>query len=54
MSDGRARVRSWAIVDASNTTTELEGGELTPGLGARIGAKDFDLWLAGETLGATR
>jgi uncharacterized protein YbjT (DUF2867 family) len=34
--------------------TELEGGELTTGDGARIGATDFDLWLAGETLGATR
>jgi uncharacterized protein YbjT (DUF2867 family) len=34
--------------------TELHGGELTPGAGARIGATDFDLWLAGEAQGATR
>jgi uncharacterized protein YbjT (DUF2867 family) len=26
--------------------TELEGGELTPGDGARIGTTDFDAWLA--------
>jgi uncharacterized protein YbjT (DUF2867 family) len=26
--------------------TELHGGELTPGNGARIGAADFDAWLA--------
>jgi uncharacterized protein YbjT (DUF2867 family) len=34
--------------------TEVRGGELTPGAGARIGATDFDLWLAGEAQGATR
>jgi uncharacterized protein YbjT (DUF2867 family) len=28
--------------------TELHGGELTPGDGARIGATDFDTWLAQE------
>jgi hypothetical protein len=26
--------------------TELHGGELTPGEGARIGKVDFDTWLA--------
>ena len=34
--------------------TELKGGELTTGDGARIGATDFDLWLAGEAQGARR
>jgi uncharacterized protein YbjT (DUF2867 family) len=34
--------------------TELHGDELTPGAGARIGATDFGLWLAGEAQGATR
>ena len=34
--------------------TELQGGELTTGDGARIGATDFDLWLAGSAQGATR
>jgi uncharacterized protein YbjT (DUF2867 family) len=34
--------------------TELEGGELTSGDGARIGATDFDLWLAGDAQGAAR
>jgi uncharacterized protein YbjT (DUF2867 family) len=34
--------------------TELRGGELTTGPGARIGQTDFDLWLAGQTQGATR
>ena len=33
---------------------ELHGGELTTGDGARIGATDFDLWLAGQAQGATR
>jgi uncharacterized protein YbjT (DUF2867 family) len=28
--------------------TELRGGELTPGNGARIGAIDFDTWFAGQ------
>jgi uncharacterized protein YbjT (DUF2867 family) len=28
--------------------TELHGGELTPGEGARIGRLDFDRWLVGE------
>jgi uncharacterized protein YbjT (DUF2867 family) len=31
---------------ASYFGTELKGGELTPGDGARIGATDFDSWLA--------
>ena len=34
--------------------TEVEGGELTTGDGARIGATDFDLWLAGQAQGAWR
>jgi uncharacterized protein YbjT (DUF2867 family) len=34
--------------------TELEGGELTPGDGARIGATDFDAWLATQQEGAAR
>jgi uncharacterized protein YbjT (DUF2867 family) len=34
--------------------TELEGAELTTGDGARIGATDFDLWLAGQAQGAAR
>ena len=34
--------------------TELEGAELTTGDGARIGATDFDLWLAGQAQGAWR
>ena len=34
--------------------TELKGGELTTGDGARIGATDFDLWLAGQAQGASR
>ena len=34
--------------------TELKGGELTTGEGARIGATDFDLWLAGQAQGARR
>jgi uncharacterized protein YbjT (DUF2867 family) len=34
--------------------TELSGGELTTGDGARIGATDFDLWRAGEAQGAWR
>ena len=34
--------------------TELHGGELTTGDGARIGAIDFDLWLAGEAQEAAR
>jgi hypothetical protein len=32
--------------------TELQGGELTPGDGARIGATDFDRWLARSGLGS--
>jgi len=28
--------------------TELHGGELTPGEGARIGAIDFDAWFAAQ------
>ena len=31
--------------------TGLEGGELTPGDGARIGATDFDTWFARSGLG---
>jgi uncharacterized protein YbjT (DUF2867 family) len=34
--------------------TELKGGELTTGDGARIGAIDFDTWLATEAQGAAR
>src|SRR5919198_215050 len=34
--------------------TELKGGELTPGDGARIGTIDFDTWLVTEGQGAGR
>ena len=34
--------------------TELHGGELTTGDGARIGAIDFDRWFAGKAQGAAR
>jgi uncharacterized protein YbjT (DUF2867 family) len=34
--------------------TELHGGELTTGEGARIGMIDFDSWFAGQTQGANR
>jgi uncharacterized protein YbjT (DUF2867 family) len=34
--------------------TELKGGELTPGDGARIGAIDFDTWFAIQPQGAAR
>jgi uncharacterized protein YbjT (DUF2867 family) len=34
--------------------TELDGGELTTGDGARIGSIDFDTWLVTEGLGAAR
>ena len=34
--------------------TELHGGELTPGDGARIGATDFDTWFATQKQGAGR
>jgi uncharacterized protein YbjT (DUF2867 family) len=34
--------------------TELHGGELTPGDGARIGATDFATWLAAQPQGAGR
>jgi uncharacterized protein YbjT (DUF2867 family) len=34
--------------------TELKGGELTPGAGARIGAIDFDTWFASQPQGAAR
>jgi uncharacterized protein YbjT (DUF2867 family) len=34
--------------------TELRGGELTPGDGARIGATDFDTWFASQPQGAAR
>ena len=34
--------------------TELRGGELTPGDGARIGTVDFDTWLATQRTGAVR
>jgi uncharacterized protein YbjT (DUF2867 family) len=37
---------------ASYFGTELRGGELTPGDGARIGATDFDAWLATQPLQA--
>jgi uncharacterized protein YbjT (DUF2867 family) len=32
--------------------TELHGGELTPGDGARIGPTDFETWFAAQRLGA--
>jgi uncharacterized protein YbjT (DUF2867 family) len=34
--------------------TELHGGELTPGDGARIGSIDFDTWFATQPVGAGR
>jgi uncharacterized protein YbjT (DUF2867 family) len=34
--------------------TELKGGELTPGDGARIGAADFDTWFATQQQGAAQ
>src|SRR3954454_18614145 len=34
--------------------TELHGGELTPGAGARIGTIDFDAWFAAQMQGAAR
>ena len=34
--------------------TELRGGELTPGDGARIGATDFDTWFATQRQGVAR
>ena len=34
--------------------TELHGGELTPGAGARIGAIDFDAWFATQAQEARR
>jgi len=34
--------------------TELHGGELTPGDGARIGKVDFEAWFAGQQQGAAR
>jgi uncharacterized protein YbjT (DUF2867 family) len=34
--------------------TELHGGELTPGDGARIGRIDFDAWFAAQAQGAAR
>src|SRR3954447_17273799 len=34
--------------------TELHGGELTPGDGARIGGTDFDTWFARSRDGAVR
>jgi uncharacterized protein YbjT (DUF2867 family) len=34
--------------------TELKGGELTPGEGARIGATDFDTWFSAQTQAAAR
>ena len=34
--------------------TELHGGELTTGDGARIGTTDFDTWFATQPLGAAR
>ncbi|MFL5842367.1 MAG: SDR family oxidoreductase [Thermoleophilaceae bacterium] len=37
---------------ASYFGTELKGGELTPGDGARIGATDFDTWFATRQQGA--
>ncbi|MGZ6724759.1 MAG: hypothetical protein ACXVHK_27785 [Solirubrobacteraceae bacterium] len=34
--------------------TELTGGELTPGAGARIGTIDFETWLATQPQGVGR
>ena len=34
--------------------TELRGGELTPGGGARVGVTDFDTWFATQPQGAAR
>lgn len=34
--------------------TELHGGELTPGDGARIGPTDFEAWFAAQQQGATQ
>jgi uncharacterized protein YbjT (DUF2867 family) len=34
--------------------TELKGGELTPGDGARVGTTDFDTWFATQPQGAAR
>ena len=34
--------------------TELTGGELTPGRGARVGTIDFQMWLAAQQHGASR
>jgi uncharacterized protein YbjT (DUF2867 family) len=34
--------------------TELHGGELTPGEGARIGKVDFDVWLVTQGEAAAR
>ena len=34
--------------------SEVKGGELTPGDGARIAATDFDTWFAAQPLGAGR
>jgi uncharacterized protein YbjT (DUF2867 family) len=34
--------------------TELKGGELTPGDGARIGPTDFDTWFASQQQGPAR
>jgi uncharacterized protein YbjT (DUF2867 family) len=34
--------------------TEIHGGELTPGTGARIGTIDFDAWFANQLHGAGR
>ena len=39
---------------ASYFGTELRGGELTPGDGARIGATDFDTWFATQQQGVGR
>jgi uncharacterized protein YbjT (DUF2867 family) len=43
-----------ADAHASYFGNELRGGELTPGDGARIGATDFDTWLAGRQQEAAR
>jgi uncharacterized protein YbjT (DUF2867 family) len=39
---------------ASYFGAELEGGELTPGDGARIGATDFESWVATQPQGVAR
>jgi uncharacterized protein YbjT (DUF2867 family) len=46
--------RVFADPHAQYFGTELHGGELTPGAGARIGTTDFDAWFAAQRQEATR